>query len=352
MGDSSWMTRPRHQWDPKCPPPVGLVRPVRLDPHGVAGPTRAQARGRSWRSTSRGFYVPSWVSTTVPEQRILEQSVRLPPEGAATGWASCRLNGGTFFDGLLPDGHTLIPVPLATGPTARIRGDEAVSVLRDRLDPGEVVLRHGIACARARRGLFDAMRTAPGVREAVVAMDMMAAADAVSIKQMREYLAIRPRWNGAPQVAAALDLASEHSKSPNETRMRLIWELDASFPRPLVNQSVFDLNGRLLGIADLFDPVAGLVGEFDGADHRRAGRHSKDVGREDGFRRRGLEFFKVTGPDIDVLPRVVSRMRSSRSRAKWLPEGERRWTTVAPPGRGRDESLDDLLERRAWMAAP
>lgn len=356
VGDSSLMARQRHKWDPKCPPPRGLVRPSRLDPSGVTGPTSSQARGGKWRRTSYGFYVPSTSTAKLPdlllpEQRILEQSMRLPPEGAVTGWASCRLFGATFFDGLLPDGRTLIPVPLATGPTARIRGDLAITVLRCRLNPSELVLRHGIACTRARRGLFDAMRAAPDVRESVVAMDMMAAAHVVSIKQMREYLDDHPGWNGAPQVAAALELASEYSKSPNETRMRLIWEIDAGFPRPLVNRPIFDLRGRLLGIADILDPVAGVVGEFDGADHRGASRHSRDVGREDGFRRRGLEYFTVTGPDVDVRRRVVSRMASARSRAKWLPEGERRWTIVAPPGWGRDETLDELLEHRAWMAS-
>jgi len=350
------MARQRHKWDPKCPTPTGLVRPVCLDPGGVTGPTSSQARSGKWQRTSYGFYVPSTLiaklpDLLLPEQRILEQSMRLPAEGAVTGWASCRLFGATFFDGMLSDGRTLIPVPLSTGRAARILGDAAISVLRDRLDPSEIVIRHGIPSARALRGLFDAMRAAPDVRESVVAMDMMAAAHVVSIKQMREYLDDHPGWNGAPQVAAALELASEHSKSPNETRMRLIWEIDAGLPRPLVNRPIFDLRGRMLGIADILDPLAGVVGEFDGADHRGASRHSRDVGREDGFRRRGLEYFTVTGPDVDVRRRVVSRMAAARSRAKWLPEGERRWTIVAPPGWGRDETLDELLEHRAWMAS-
>lgn len=113
--------------------------------------------------------------------------------------------------------------------------------------------------------------------------------------------------------------------------MRLIWELDAGFPPPLVNQPVFTLDGRLLGIADILDPVAGVVGEFDGADHRAAKRHSKDVGREDGFRRRALEFFRVTGLDLPDPPLVADRMQSSRSRATWLSEAARPWTIVPPP---------------------
>lgn len=221
----------------------------------------------------------------------------------------------------------------------------------DRLDPSEVVVRFGIPCTRQQRALFDEMRTAVDLREAVVAIDMMAAAEVTSIARMSDYLSTRERWNGVPQARAALRLASERSASPNETRMRLIWELDAELPRPLVNQPVFDLNGRLLGIADIFDPVAGVVGEFDGADHRGARRHSSDVDREAGFRDHDLEFFRVTGLDIPDRALVSRRMLSSRSRARWLAEGRRPWTIEPPPGWVSEPTLDEILDERDRKAA-
>jgi hypothetical protein len=133
--------------------------------------------------------------------------------------------------------------------------------------------------------------------------------------------------------------------------MRLIWELDAGLPRPLVNQHIWGRSGNLLGIADLLDEEAGVVGEFDGADHRRATRHSKDVDREDGFRRRDLEVFRVTGPDIPVVPRVVSRMRSARARAKWATPDQRAWTIVPPVDWQPEETLDDFLNMRDRLIA-
>jgi len=295
--------------------------------------------------------VPSTVDGGIPEQRVLEQSMRLPAGGAVTGWASCRLDGANLLDGLGADRWTRIPVPLAIGPGHSIRGGEDVSISRERLDASEVVVRHGVACTRARRALFDEMRGVDDWREAVVAMDMMAAAERVSIAQMRQYCASRPTWKRVRLAVRALDFASERSRSPNETRMRLVWEVDAGFPRPLVNRSVFTRQGRLLGVADILDPVAGVVGEFDGADHRGAVRHSRDVGREDGFRRHDLEFFRVTGLDLPHRPRVVGRMASARSRARWLTEAERAWTVVPPAGWEEGETLDQLLERRAWFDA-
>ena len=49
--------------------------------------------------------------------------------------------------------------------------------------------------------------------------------------------------------------------------MRLVWVLIAELCPPLCNAPLFDLGGQLLGIPDLFDPEAGLVGEYDGAHH-------------------------------------------------------------------------------------
>lgn len=193
------------------------------------------------------------------------------------------------------------------------------------------------------RSLFDAMRGAD-LRDAVVAMDMAAAADLVSVARMRRYLSTRTGARGVRHVAKALAVASEQSRSPNETRMRLVWVLDAGLPAPSVNQPVFDRDGRLLGIVDLLDVHAGLVGEYDGADHRSAARHSSDVDREDALRRVGLEVFRVTGPDLLVPGRVASRMRSARERAAWeLPE-RRRWTTDPPAWWEGPVTLDEHLD--------
>ena len=194
------------------------------------------------------------------------------------------------------------------------------------------------------------MRKAPDLREAVVAMDMMAAADLVSISQMLGYVAAHPGGEGVQQVRDALGLADEASRSPSETRMRLIWQIDAGLPRPLVNQPVWDLTGKLLGYADVPDPVAGVVGEYDGADHRTGVRQSKDVAREDRFRRVELGYFKVTGPD--PVPVVADRMITTRARAKWLSPGDRRWTLVPPRGWEPELTLDQLFAYQEMVHAP
>ena len=345
------MARHRHKWDPICDPPPGLVRPVRRDPSGVSGPTPGQARGRLWRKTTTGWYVPSYGVPECPEQRVLEASVLLPPDGAVTGWASARMHGATFLDGLLPDGQTELPVPLAVPPWRRPADRVEVRFLRSAFPPSEVVICQGVRCTIPERAAFDAMRAAPGVREATVELDMMMAAELTSIRRVRAYIAAKGGWEGVEKARGALDLANERSRSPNEVRMRLVWELDAGLPRPLVNQHVWDLSGRLLGIADLLDPDAGVVGEFDGAGHRGARRHSKDEDRAAGFRGHLLEMFRVTGPDIPDRAKVVARMRGARDRAQWLPPDRRPWTILPPPGWDLGLTLDELLDERDAVRA-
>lgn len=320
-----------HRWDPVCPEPRDLVRPVRVDPSGVAGPTRGRAAGPRWRQTSHGFYVPADTPSDLPEQRILEQSVRLPAGGVVTGWAGCRLHRVGLLDGLAPDGVTQLPVPLALGTAGRIRGDASILRLHEPLDPGDVTTRYGIPCATVERAAFDAMRLTEDEREATVVADMVAAAMRSSLVRMQAYVDSHPRCRGIARARRALELASEHSRSPAETRLRLVWVLDAGLPEPWVNCEVLDRQGRLLGIADLLDPAAGLVAEFDGADHRGSRRHTRDVDKDEAFRRVGLEVVRITGTHLPRRPLVVDRLLVGRRRARCEPASDRRWVARPNP---------------------
>lgn len=314
-----------------------------MDPEGRAGPTKAQAAGPAWRRTSRNLYVPARVDADIPEQRIAEQAARIEPGGVVTGWAACRLLGARFFDGLMPDGRTQRPVLVVPAPGSRTRSDANLRVSREPLTPEEIHVRSGIKVAEPRRALFDEMRQCRDWREAVVAFDMMAAAELVSRRQMLEYLPARTRWRRSSVVSLALPYTSEHSRSPNECRMRLVWELDARLPRPLVNQEIFDRAGRLVAVADLLDPVAGVVGEYDGAAHLRTRRRHRDLLREEALRRLQLEYFDVVRPDLSSRHVLADRMRATRERAPFLTAGDRPWTIQPPPGWPREPSLDERL---------
>lgn len=321
----------RHRWEPWQERPCGLVVPVRIDPTGEAGPTRGQAKRGGWQQCAHGWYVPAEVDGDVVEQRILEQAVRLPESGAVTGWASLRWRGATFFDGTAEGGRRVLPVPLRPGGVGNLRRDPRAEVSREQLAPYERELVAEVSCTTVTRAVFDEMRREGRLRPAVIVVDMACAAGLTTVSEMTAYTAGRAAWTGVPLVRKALVLATDHSRSPQETRLRLIWVIDAGLPPVLVNRALFDRSGRLLGYPDLLDPVAGVVGEYDGADHRDRARHRSDVAREDLFRSHGLEVFTVVADDMRDLSLVVDRMQRARARAKFLPPALRAWTLEPPP---------------------
>ena len=202
------------------------------------------------------------------------------------------------------------------------------------------------ACTTVQRALFDEMRLSADLRAAVVAMDMAAAARLISVALMTRYVSFRRAWTGVGLARQALALATDDSRSPQETRMRLVWVLDAGLPAPLCNIPVFDLAGRLLGIPDLFDPVAGVVGEYNGADHKDVDRRRSDNVREERFREVGLEYFDLVEGDLRERSLVAQRMHQVRGRARFDAPDVRRWTLTAPPWwKPREEPLDLHLVR-------
>lgn len=125
--------------------------------------------------------------------------------------------------------------------------------------------------------------------------------------------------------------------------MRLVWMLDAGLPRPLCNRFVYGLDGRLLGKPDLLEPALGVVGEYNGEEHRKRERLRRDVEREDAFRQAGLETFAVVAGDTPELQ--IARMHAACQRARDSAR-PRLWTLDPPRGTSRlrltlDEELDD-----------
>ena len=156
--------------------------PVRLDRTGHAGPTPQQARGRRWRKSSWGLFVPADVERT-PEQRIVEAAAVLPHFGGVSGWAGLRWQGAQWFDGVAADGTTLLPVTLATS-EADIRGQAGFRVSAERLGPDELMLHDGLTITTAIRSVTFEMRYAANVRAAVVVADMAMYADLVSTGEL------------------------------------------------------------------------------------------------------------------------------------------------------------------------
>ena len=326
-----------HPWDPIAPPVPRLVRPARIDPTGLNGPTPKQSRGPGWRRTSAGLFVPTDVSQVVVEQRILECFARVRTRSIVTGWAALRLHRAAFFDGLARDGRTRVNVSIAAN-GERLTPCPGTDVVRDVVPPDEIVVIRGIRCARPERALYDEMQRIGEVREMAVAIGAACAARLTSVRRMRLYAATRRWYRDVRMVREAVEMAVEDCRSPQEDRFRQLWEYDAGWGRPLCNRPVLDEHGRLVAVPDLLDPRRGVVGEYAGADHRDIDRHAADIDREAALRGVGLEYVEVVGRDLRSRERVIRRMAQAEARAVHLV---RRWRLGPRPGPTIDELLGD-----------
>lgn len=322
---------------PFRPPPhparPTLVAPVRVDPSGVSGPTRAQARGRWWRRSSHGLHVPADVEIT-DEQQILEAAAVLPRQGGAiTGWAGLRWLGARWFTGELPGRDERRPVDLAISRETDIRQQAGMRVCQEPWTPYDVVVVDGVPVTIPVRSAAFELRYAASLWEAVTAADMAAYDDLVSLQELSDYAGHAPRfglsaWTGIPRCREAILLADENSWSPRETWLRLVWVRIAGLPAPLMNRPVFDLEGRHVATPDLMDVAAGVAGQYDSALHLDRDARLRDARRDDALRRVGLECFSVvTGETTGV---VAERMLAAHARAV-----ERRrprlWSVDPPP---------------------
>jgi hypothetical protein len=247
-----------------------------------------------------------------------------------------------WLDGLDIDGCPM-PVPVYACPEVHRRSTPELRYARHRLDSDEVVSRHGLRITSARRTAFDVARWAPSTTEAVVALDAVASLGLVPLAHVGHHVANMARTGGVPQVREALRWAQAGVRSPWESRLRMVYVLEARMPRPLVNPTVYDDRGHFVAIPDLLDAEAGLVLEYDGSGHREREQHNADNAREEALERLGLVV--VRADSLDYRHRrahLVARLRDGRRRGMARDRGKDRWT-LTPPAWALDpyESLTD-----------
>jgi hypothetical protein len=301
-----------------------LVGPVRVDPAGLVGPTRGQARGPGWRRTSQGLHVPAHVEPT-PEQRIVEAAAVLHDDEAVTGWAGLRWELAAWFDGTTTD-RTLRDVPVVA------RRDRAaplgVCVSQEFLHPDEITRVDGVPVTLAVRSVVYEMRYAARLGAAVIALDMACYSDLVSIAEVAAYVAQLGPVTGIQQARDALALGEENSWSPQETALRGVWRREG-LPRPLCNAPVFTLDGRHVGTPDLIHPEIGLIAQYNGSDHLTLAGTAADIKKDADFRDLGLESATMLVTDWVDLDDFTRRLMAAARRAATRP-GPRLWTLDQP----------------------
>ncbi|MEJ7796628.1 MAG: hypothetical protein WKF50_13815 [Nocardioides sp.] len=306
----------------------GLVAPVRVDPRGLDGPTPGQVRGKAWRQTSYGLHVPSSVDRTDPGQRTVEAAALLGPDEGVTGWAALAWQRARWFSGTTVSGE---PQPMTIVAKRHVVPPAHIDLSQEYLKPGDVEVVDGLPVTLAVRSVCFEARYAATLAEAVVAVDMGAYDDLVSLSELVPYVAAQMAPTGIGLARKALSLVDENSWSPQETRMRLVWELLGERPRPLCNVPIFDRWGRHVATPDLLDPEAGVVGEYDGSLHLAGQQRARDLRREGELRALGLEYVTmVAGDRTDDHHSFLIRLATAYARAAYSAETDRLWT-IQPP---------------------
>jgi hypothetical protein len=280
-----------HKWDRKLQPDRQGIRPVAWSKALDSSEIRELRSGR-WRRSSHGRYVP--VNTDRgPSQRVLEAHAILGSSGAVGGWAAAHWLGAPFNDGLDPAGIEMRPVLLCIGPTRHLARQSGIELSREKLASLEILMVRDLRVTNPVRTAFDLARRAPSLAEAVVSIDTLLECGLITQDDLREYMRPLHRWNGIPQARQALTLSRVGVRSPPETRIRVVWEIDAGLPPLLINVPVYALDGRLLGIADALDPESATVVEYDGEEHEIPENRASDHRRDRLFADHGLQVVRV-----------------------------------------------------------
>jgi hypothetical protein len=290
--------------------------------------TDHELRTPSWRHPHHGRYAWSGTDPETPAQRILEAVSLLTDRCVLGGWAAAFLHGATDLDGRSWFG-LLEPVLFVLPYERRIRR-AGIRPIRAPLAPDDVVEIGGVQVTAALRTCFDLMRLRT-VEDAVVAADAMLRANVVTVEALTDYVHRHTGWRGVGTARVAVDLVDGAAASCPESRLRLLWVVDAGLPHPQVNRPVFDPAGVLLGVPDLLDLESGLVGEYDGAVHRDARRHAADNVREERLESHGLTVVRATAIDLThKRAQSAQRLRDGYRRAMARNRRLDRWT-VEPP---------------------
>ncbi len=257
----------------------------------------------------------------------LEAALRLVPcDVPLGGWAALVWMGVTALDGRTGrGGATLLPVPICIGPVGRVRHRSGLAIDRSTLTAVDVTEHNGAWVTAPERSCLDVMRFY-GAEEGLVAADATVRAGLTTPARLAVALGRMTGLKGVPRARLAVPLVDGRAESGPESRLRYVWVVEAGLPVPLVNPVLLDREGRFVARADLVDPEAATVGEYDGAHHRDLEQHTADNVREEDLEGLNLEVTRSTSLDLwPHRPQLVVRLRVAHQRGSHRDRSKDAW---------------------------
>jgi hypothetical protein len=304
-------------------PPELLAGPFTVAEAARVGVTHQMLRGRSWVRLTRGVYCHE--SQRVDDNtRLAAMRLVLPEHAIATDLLAAWAHGVWR-----PAPGAPLPLQWAVE-RGRARPRESLDGSRRMVVPAsDVVTAGGLVCTSPSRTCFQLMRRACLV-EAVVVADAFAGASLVRLPEFYAYVDSHRRWPGVEEVRRRLEHATSASRSPGETRLRMVAVL-GGLPEPYVNVPMYR-GEELLGYPDLLLVGRRCTGvEYDGAYHETPLQRRNDLRRENRFLLGGLPLLRY---DRFTVSRHVLRQQALGEMARSI----------------RVDPLGDL--RPEWFSTP
>ncbi len=132
-----------------------------------------------------------------------------------------------------------------------------------------------------------------------------------TLERLREAAAVRRR--GVRRARSALELVRIGVESPQETQLRLLLVRNG-IPEPKCGYRLRAVDGSWIGWFDLAWPERGVLGEYDGDQHRTsAAQYEKDIRRFDLAADNGARVIRVRAAGLRAAGRAetVTRFRSA-----------------------------------------
>jgi len=255
-----------------------------------AGLSREQLAGNSWLRVQRGIYR---LAATADDPLFLLIAIhrRLPKavfSGRTAGW----------LHGL--DLPPVSPVEVIVQ-DLHVSARAGVRLQRAILSKLDVIRRRSLPITSGLRTAVDLGCRRP-LLDAVIALDMALHKRIVSLTRLRAFCEANEGAKRIAQLRRAIELAEPMTESPMETRLRMLLVM-AHLPRPGVQISLKDEQGRFLARPDLYYPEHRLALEYDGATHRDS--LAEDNRRQNRLLNAGYRLLRFTAADIYHEPQSL-----------------------------------------------
>ncbi|WP_242676738.1 hypothetical protein [Rhodococcus sp. ABRD24] len=185
---------------------------------------------------------------------------------------------------------------------------------------------NGMPVTTVARTIADLCRTVP-FEQAVVVGDSALTDPGLHLDDIGAALAYAKGRPGHPAARRALSFLDGRSESVGESRSRVVLA-NLGLPAPVLQPSLLDPDGLLLGRVDFLFPNEGVVGEFDGrvkyGKYLRPGQSPGDAvfaekQREDRIRDAGWEVTRWIWRDFRRPEVIGTRIRRAMSRSAGRP---------------------------------